>query len=142
MNYLVYVEHAAENLQFYLWHQDYTKRFNAAPTADKNLAPEWTQAMEDDAIVQIQKDQAEHLRKRQPGAEIFIGTDFEKKAVFETTFHESANPFSTPPMSPGSTGDQESVYAFSQVGSTAATHRSQSNDAFASAGVKSPCKSA
>ena len=48
MNYLVYVEHAAENLQFYLWYKDYEKRFEAARKTDTSLAPEWTQTMQVD----------------------------------------------------------------------------------------------
>lgn len=46
MDYLVYVEHNAENLQFYLWYQDYCKRFDALPASEKALAPEWKQPLE------------------------------------------------------------------------------------------------
>jgi hypothetical protein len=41
MDYLVYVEHNAENLQFYLWYRDYLRRWNALPEAEKALSPEW-----------------------------------------------------------------------------------------------------
>lgn len=41
MDYLVYVEYNAENLQFYLWYKDYTKRFNALPENEKVLSKEW-----------------------------------------------------------------------------------------------------
>ena len=41
MDYLVYVAHDAENLQFYLWLTDYTKRFEALPQMAKDLSPEW-----------------------------------------------------------------------------------------------------
>ena len=41
MDYLVYVTHDAENLQFYLWLQDYTRRFNRLPESEKLLSPEW-----------------------------------------------------------------------------------------------------
>ncbi|KAI9809369.1 MAG: hypothetical protein M1827_006881 [Pycnora praestabilis] len=41
MDYLVYVEHDAENLQFYLWLEDYAKRFNEAAKMDQCLSPEW-----------------------------------------------------------------------------------------------------
>ncbi|KZF26969.1 hypothetical protein L228DRAFT_258320 [Xylona heveae TC161] len=41
MDYLIYIEHDAENLQFYLWLQDYTRRFNATKVAEKVLSPEW-----------------------------------------------------------------------------------------------------
>lgn len=44
MDYLVYVSHDAENLQFYLWLQDYTKRFYAAPRPEQVLSPPWFDA--------------------------------------------------------------------------------------------------
>lgn len=43
MDYLVYVTHDAENLQFYLWLQDYTERFNALKADRKTLSPEWNE---------------------------------------------------------------------------------------------------
>jgi hypothetical protein len=43
MDYLVYVEHDAENLQFYLWLQDYTKRFEEdLKPEEQKLSPEWS----------------------------------------------------------------------------------------------------
>jgi hypothetical protein len=42
MDFLKYIEHSAENLQFYLWFKDYEQRFNSAPDADRKLSPEWT----------------------------------------------------------------------------------------------------
>jgi len=50
MDYLVYVEMNAENLQFYLWYKDYVKRFEALPEKEKVLSPPWaleTQEMPD-----------------------------------------------------------------------------------------------
>jgi hypothetical protein len=41
MDYLVYVEHTAENLQFFLWFKDYTRRFNELPESQKVLSSEW-----------------------------------------------------------------------------------------------------
>ena len=43
MDYLVYISHDAENLQFWLWLQDYTYRFNAAPRSEQALSPPWSQ---------------------------------------------------------------------------------------------------
>ena len=42
MNYLKYIEHAAENLQFYLWFYDYSARFNNLAEGERALSPEWT----------------------------------------------------------------------------------------------------
>jgi hypothetical protein len=41
MDYLVYVEFNAENLQFYLWYKNYVRRFNALPDEEKDLSPTW-----------------------------------------------------------------------------------------------------
>jgi len=122
MNYLLYIERSAENLQFFLWYRDYVRRFAAAKTADLALAPEWTQAMEDEAAVRVKKEHADKVRKAPRGgaAGIFHGTDFDK-ADFDKGLDM---------------GGQGSVTV------TAADTSSQSlaRQAFASAGVKSPCK--
>lgn len=44
MGYLLYVSHEAENLQFYLWLQDYTKRFDKLPQHEQVLSPPWNSA--------------------------------------------------------------------------------------------------
>jgi hypothetical protein len=41
MDYLVYIEHNAENLQFFLWYRDYERRFNALPEKERALSQEW-----------------------------------------------------------------------------------------------------
>jgi hypothetical protein len=41
MDYLVYIEYTAENLQFYLWYKDYVRRFDKLPAKEKALSPEW-----------------------------------------------------------------------------------------------------
>ncbi|KAF2094030.1 regulator of G protein-like protein [Rhizodiscina lignyota] len=41
MDYLVYVERNAENLQFYLWLRDYTRRFEALKPEEQALSPVW-----------------------------------------------------------------------------------------------------
>ena len=45
MNFLKYIELSAENLQFYLWFRDYSKRYNELPDSEKALSPEWTSEM-------------------------------------------------------------------------------------------------
>ena len=44
MGYLLYVSHEAENLQFYLWLQDYTKSFDKLPQHEQVLSPPWNSA--------------------------------------------------------------------------------------------------
>lgn len=48
MDYLVYIAHDAENLQFYLWLKDYTKRYNQLKKEDQALSPEWKSAVPED----------------------------------------------------------------------------------------------
>jgi hypothetical protein len=146
MNYLVYIEHSAENLQFYLWLKDYSKRFEDAPTADTALAPVWTQEMEEEVLTRVQKEKASRLRQEAPGAEIFTGTDFEKKMKkpdpgLAAVKSGNNNPFNTPPRTPagGHDNDTESI-GMSQFTSTQATYKSLASEAFASAGAKAPCQ--
>lgn len=152
MNYLLYIEHSAENLQFFLWHRSYVTRFHSAKTTDLILAPEWTQNMQDEAFAKLQKDHRDGL-KRDPVtvAAVFKGTDFEKKGstsfsgnnttsliierpspIFSET---GTNPFSTPPRTPLD-GDEHSAF----VGSNTMSYRTQANEAFSSAGIKAPCE--
>ncbi|KAK8240455.1 hypothetical protein HDK90DRAFT_184558 [Phyllosticta capitalensis] len=76
LNYLKYIELAAENLQFYLWFRDYCKRFDALPDREKALAPAWT-------LEQAEAEAHAQARKSKPAPEaavIFQGTDFDNNA--------------------------------------------------------------
>ncbi|KAF5250177.1 hypothetical protein FANTH_4597 [Fusarium anthophilum] len=138
MTYLVYVEHAAENLQFYLWFQDYEKRFNANPTTDVKLAPEWTRAMQDEAVIKIRKEQSDKMRKDPEAATIFKGSDFEKKSGSQDRNVSAVDPFATPPQS--SKGDDSSIYtaSFTMNSLNAMSHQSQASDAFNMVGAQQP----
>lgn len=150
MNYLIYIEHSAENLQFFLWHRSYVTRFHGARTADLVLASEWTMEMQEAAFDRLQKDHRDGL-KRDPTtvAAVFKGTDFEKKGSRGLTGHDSSmvlerpspifsemgtNPFSTPPRTPD--GEVQSTFG----GSNAMSYRTQASEAFASADIKAPCE--
>ena len=138
MNYLVYIEHSAENLQFYLWYRDYEKRFNAASKADTNLAPEWTQGMQNDTVARLRKSIIEKQRAEPPASNIFKGTVFEKQPDFATVTHAIANPFSTPPRTPDQE-DQGSVSTKSNdFASTQASHKTLAAEAFHAAGARQP----
>ncbi|KAL6698406.1 hypothetical protein J3F84DRAFT_367498 [Trichoderma pleuroticola] len=145
MNYLVYVEHAAENLQFYLWFKNYEKRFAEARGGDIALAPEWTQAMEDEAVAKVRKEQVDKMR-REPAATaaIFKGADFEKQPC-----DKKANPFNTPPRSPNGVSEGHDTLTTSwevmTSGGTSnaqstsnASSRTQAAEAFATAGARLP----
>jgi hypothetical protein len=133
MNYLIYIEHAAENLQFFLWYRDYEKRFTEATTPDIALAPEWTRAMEEEAIARIRKEHVEKRNVVSQAGNIFKGTDFEK--VSEVAI-DNRDPFSTPPHTAG--GDEAPPVLSGIQGSSI---RAQAYDAFEAAGVRPPCKS-
>ncbi|KJZ79314.1 hypothetical protein HIM_01465 [Hirsutella minnesotensis 3608] len=137
MNYLLYVEHCAENLQFYLWYKDYAKRFEEADTTDTALAPVWTKEMEEDIITKIRKEQVEKQRPEPEAAEIFKGTGFEKA----TTERNGSNPFSTPPHTAQSgTEERGSVNTThrTQPSDVASSYKSQAADAFTAVGAKQP----
>ncbi|KAI1392572.1 uncharacterized protein F4822DRAFT_425775 [Hypoxylon trugodes] len=131
MNYLLYIEHAAENLQFYLWYRDYVKRFNEADTSDTWLSPEWTQEMEDETITRIQKDAVDKMRREPKAAEIFKGTIFEKGA--SDAVIEDRDPFSTPPSTPGKKDAPSFISNFGIPG-----RRTPARDAFGAAGAAQP----
>ena len=118
MNYLIYIEHAAENLQFFLWYRDYAKRFSDLPPNERALAPEWT-------AEQVEKDaQANQgaLPLKQPisaeTAAVFKGTEF--APPISSVVEIKGNPFNTPPRTPNN--DRDSVApterAWSDNGST------------------------
>ncbi|OIW31375.1 hypothetical protein CONLIGDRAFT_643355 [Coniochaeta ligniaria NRRL 30616] len=143
MNYLMYIEHSAENLQFFLWHRDYVTRFEQVPECERLLAPEWTQAQEDEAAARIQKEAAEKMRRVQP-VEIFRGTDFEKPALqgsVSVANDDSFSHFSTPPMTPRDR-DHDSLYTGSNAGSNmsglSTSYQSLAGDAYVAAGVEKP----
>jgi hypothetical protein len=94
MNYLKYIEHAAENLQFWLWFRDYAKRFSELPSNESCLAPEWRvdQAETESAANQNPPTGSKNLGSE--AAAVFAGTDFAPPKPRER------NPFGTPPRTP------------------------------------------
>jgi protoheme ferro-lyase len=142
MNYLIYVEHSAENLQFFLWVRDYAARFERIPESERALAPEWTQAQEEEAIARINKDASEKIRRAQP-ADIFRGTDFEKPALQDslaTLNDDNFSQFSSPALTPKDSNN-DSMYTGTTTGSNVnIVHRIVANDAYIAAGAEKPCK--
>ena len=107
MNYLVYIEHSAENLQFYLWYRDYLKRFNELPSNERALAPEWSA---EQAEMDAQATPGIPGPKHQISAEtaaVFKGTDFAPPIA--SVVEVKGNPFSTPPRTPNGEKYRESV---------------------------------
>ena len=139
MNYLIYIEHAAENLQFFLWYRDYVSRFSALPLSEKALALEWSQK-------ELEPENKEHSTTgpktlSSETAEVFKGTDFAvpKSVPFEV----KSDPFTTPPRTPNghrpsvvpseSGWSDTSMTVYSPKG---ANFQKQAGDAFQGADVK------
>lgn len=155
MNFLLYIENSAENLQFSLWFRDYVKRFDQLPEREKKLSPEWVpeQAKPRLAPAKTISDAdmtAEEKQKANEEVSAAIkGTDFESKAKLTASEVGNNNPFNTPPRTP--IGDRESV-APSTVGwnedsstlqsGTCTSHGQKSAGAFETANTFQPCKQA
>lgn len=145
MDFLYYIEHDAENLQFYLWYRDYCKRFAELPESEQKLAPEWTA---EQALAERTTTEKEKLPKKitAGAATVLKGTDFDpnpKLAVPE----RAPNPFNTPPRTP-SANDHDSVapstVGYSEDGTTLRTgttdHSKIAETAFEEAGTLQPCE--
>ncbi|KAI9809111.1 MAG: hypothetical protein M1825_002400 [Sarcosagium campestre] len=101
MNYLLYIERAAENLQFFLWFRDYSKRFDETPASERALAPEWTAEQAAAAADLAQNLASARKTKLSPEAAAMLkGTDFAPVPKVPTA-DSRANPFNTPPETPG-----------------------------------------
>lgn len=146
MNYLKYIEHDAENLQFFLWYRDYCQRFDQLPATDKDLSPEWTMAQaEADTMVS-----QPNLRKKITPAitSILQGTDF-AQGVARTVDFEKRDPFHDPFRTPSSEERRDFItvpdYSSSfgdekSLGSSTVIHR-KAEEAFEEAGLKwKPCE--
>ncbi|KAI4126155.1 MAG: hypothetical protein LQ338_003895 [Usnochroma carphineum] len=143
MNYLIYIEHAAENLQFFLWYKDYAKRFDLLSENERKLAPVWT-AEQAEAQALATKDNPAPMKTISAETKaIFKGVDF---AAPKATVVEMGrgNPFNSPPMTPNSGGGDSvtpSEYPWSDSGSTLrsgfkASHDKKAAGAFNAADIK------
>lgn len=146
MNYLKYIEHSAENLQFYLWYRDYSERWERLQNSDKALAPVWTTT-----LAESEMNASSPMRpKKMPAqiTEMLKNTDFEDRPKANT---DRIDPFNTPPKADSfdekdekrdfasdygsSMGDDKTL-----LSSTASGHRTVADQAFDDAGMKwKPC---
>ncbi len=132
MNYLVYIEHAAENLQFFLWYRDYTKRFSEQPANERALAPIWSV---EQAEIDAQGRTGPAPLKQQVSADtaaVFKGTDFAPPSA--SVVEVKGNPFNTPPRTPNN--DRASTAPTERAWSdNASTLHSTTNKSFHSKAV-------
>jgi hypothetical protein len=140
MNFLKYIEMSAENLQFYLWFRDYSKRFGELPASEKALAPEWSgEKATTEATAGPKTVNAE-------AAAILSGSDFASDTKVDESEHTNNNPFFTPPRTPTSYERPEGAKSFDSYDASFSTgkvdHTKRASGAFESAGLKwKPCKS-
>ncbi|KAF2773586.1 hypothetical protein EJ03DRAFT_347562 [Teratosphaeria nubilosa] len=138
MNYLLYIEHAAENLQFFLWFKDYQARWEKLPESDKKLAPTWSA---EQAEAEIASNNVRPKRANPTVAALLKDTDFADGAPRSKP--DKPDPFDTPPKT--SFELDESRDGMSEYG-TAMTddktlassnvHSAKAEQAFEEAGMK------
>lgn len=117
MNYLKYIEHSAENLQFYLWYRSYIERFEKLPASEKALSPEWSAAQMDSEITQPAR-----RNKKSPAAiaTVLEGTGFADTAPPAS---EKPDPFNDPRSESPETLRAPASPTFSDFSSSLSTAR-------------------
>ena len=106
MNYLKYIEHDAENLQFYLWARAYIKKFNELSDRERSLSPEWNPSQNDIDNLAGQSNANRQMKVSADTAKALQGTGLEPgPRVTETPIpidekSGGHNPFYTPPRTP------------------------------------------
>ena len=150
MNYLKYIEHDAENLQFFLWARSYQERWDKLPEYEKKLSPEWTNADGDAESTQPYK---RPMKVSADTAAALKGTAFDSSpnvTEIPSTDAEKANPFNTPPRTPsdeekhhGLASEVSSTWDSTQssTGNTSSQIKRKAEGAYDDAGLKwQPCK--
>lgn len=148
MNYLKYIEHDAEILQFFLWYRDYCQRFESISASEKALSPEWTAGQ---AEADAQGAQPTRKKKVNPLiASVLRGTEF-GDGIAQPVDMEKRDPFYDPSRTPPSE-DRREMAAISEYGSSFGDEKTETlfgtsalnkraDDAFDEAGMKwKPCK--
>lgn len=137
MDYLVYIEYNAENLQFYLWYKDYVKRFEALSEKEQALSKPWVPENNEvpDLVKKDEKAEKKKSRRIIPGTvkENEAGYDANGVVVFSDDQETAINPNTRMSL----VKDNASTFS----GTTAATVAPSSAEAYAQAGLKwQPCK--
>jgi hypothetical protein len=118
MDYLVYVEYNAENLQFFLWYGDYVRRFDALPEKEKVLSPEWMPEAKGLPNLSNDREKGEKKKTKRDTLETAMDTGYDSKAA---TLFDNESEFRTTPTSPG-----RHISAMKGNGSTIASSVSES----------------
>jgi hypothetical protein len=146
MDFSKYIERNPENLQFYLWHRDYLKRFDNLPDGERSLAPEWTVER---AAAEAEAARLEEKPKKvnPTAAAVLKGTDFDTKTGKAAVSEVHPDPFKDPPRTPMMERNSmaPSTVVWTDDGSTLKTPMNPSKAAaaaFESVDAVQPCKSA
>lgn len=137
MNFLKYIERSAENLQFFLWYRDYSKRFDELPESEKVLSPEWNSEKNAEP-----GDKPATKAVNPDAAAILKGTDFANDSNPKIAESEKggSNPFFTPPRTPTTTGGREGGESLDSCDESMTTgkvnHTQRAAGAFENAGLK------
>jgi hypothetical protein len=126
MDYLIYVEHNAENLQFFLWYKDYCQRWEHYPERVRKLSPPWQFQKGAPKLKQLQENAVKVVNRTSRFFTKNLGDDWD------------INLFEEPQDGPGVRSDGSSFVASSFQGSFAPSNA----EASAQAGLKwQPCMS-
>lgn len=138
MNYLKYIELAAENLQFFLWYKDYVKRFGALAQSEKDLSPEWTVKQAEAEALAAQSQPRPRNRLTPETAAVF--RDFESHPKISES--ERSNPFHTPPRTPsGESSRDGDRFGDQSTSASKLSYARKAGAAFDDAGLKwQPCE--
>jgi hypothetical protein len=153
MTYLLYIEHCAENLQFYLWYKDYVHRFDKLPEREKELSPEskakpGLEGLEEPSPVhrnaKVTKDVQRFVNKLFATHGSKEGELEEPRPVWTSGGDTGeTSPFLTPPGSIGN-GSYGGITPFAYSGAVslnAMDHKQVSTEAFEGVDVKwQPCQ--
>jgi hypothetical protein len=133
MDYLIYIAHDAETLQFYLWLQDYKRRYSALRKEEQYLSPEWRAAKQaEDRRLAHKKSTAENLGD-------FPVMDKESAIRMTELSLAAKEVFDEPPMSPTATATDYESFITKSVHSQK-TVQELAEDASQQAGLKwQPC---
>lgn len=134
MDYLIYVAHDAETLQFYLWLKDYRKRFAALRKEQQALSPEWQ------ATNPAEERRLTHKQGSRGNLGAAHAADKESAIRITELSRVAKEVFDEPPMSPTATVTDYDSFITKSVNSHK-TMQEVAEDATKEAGLKwQPCR--
>lgn len=152
MNYLKYIEHAAENLQFFLWLKDYTLRFKQLDPSQLALAKEWTMSPSETELLASTNAREKRKLDGSPGvpnnASLGASTTSSDADLRDPNGKRAVSPFNAmarhDSQESGRTnfnGSEKSFTGYSATQATSLDYRLTAAAAFSSAGLVPPCES-